>query len=749
MKKLSIVLLFFIILSNLFSQQLELEKINDTMISQFYLQKDNVIADEGYLYTLSAYGLEIYEIGNNGELNPQSRMPITVSNSIEKKDNYIYISSGKLSASDQWGKLYQINVVDKQNPVIEQELDLDYFSWPLEVYGNILNIRMYNVATIDYYNHFYLLPDLSLIAQHQSFLNVIDKLNDTTAIRHDIGLNQFTVFDISDPVNPVIIGSGDVSSQHQYNISRVINYNDTILIFTDNDFVSFWNVSDWYNWEYITQYQPFADVFLDYKPLVIGSVMILVEDENVELVELADINNPQQLFILSGTANHFNNFALYIASYNDNLYVTTNHNGIQRFKLIDNTLSFENEYAEFYPSKPVQHDDYLIAPHYVPAFQYFDFTNPTTPIDFGEFIPNYYPLIALSEERLAAFNHETYDYDIYNISNINDPTLANQIELDNYHKCRFGNTDNNSVYFTDDINDHLKKYDVSQPGICELIFDEDLTFHPIDWLLHNDYGYFLEYVDTYIRRLYIYEGLETNQPTLCNTIENFVSNPGNSFMKIVDGLLAVYTIIDDVVIPANHTRFFDISIPDQPAFAFSVDAFGKPFIKDDLVFTATYYKCYVFEKPDVPTGAVEPIYIFNEICNINNIYFIEYNNVDYLLLCQASHVGVYSYEYTPSAADDDITITPDTLSNHPNPFNPETKIAFNIPESGKVKVEIFNVKGQKIRTLIDSEFMEKGNHSIIWNGTDENNQQVSTGVYLYQLEVDGKPLASKKMLLLR
>ena len=738
--------MFIIILSNLFSQQLELEKIDDFMIAQFYSSKDNVIAEAGYLYTLSAYGLEIYEIGINGELSPQSKLQITLCNSIVKKDEYIYISSGYFSVINQWGKLYQVNIEDKQNPVIEQELDLDYFSWPIEIYGDVLRVKMYDVANTDYINQFYSLPDLTLIAQHQNFLKHINKLNETTALRYD-GYNQFTVFDLSDPVNPEIIGSGDVSSIHQVNIRRVTTYNDTILICSFNDIISFWNVSDWYNWEYLSQYQPSADVFFDYKPLIIGSVMILVEYGNVELVDLIDITAPEQLFILSGMAD--SGSSAYIAGYNDDLYITTNHNGIQRLKLIDNILSFENEYAEYYMSMPVQHDNFLISPIFEYNFKYFDYTNPTEPIDLGDFIPNYFPLIALSYERLAAFHYETFDYDIYDISNINNPTLTNQIELDNYHKCRFGNTDNNSVYFTDDVNDHFKKYDISQPGTSQLIFDEDLSFHPIDWLLHNDYGYFLEYVDTYIRRLYIYEGLETNQPTLCNTIDNFVSNPDHTCMKIEDSLLVVYTDYADAVLPANRTRFFDISIPDQPAFAFSVDAFGKPFIKDDLVFTASYYKCYVFEKPDVPTGAVEPIYIFNDICNINNIYFIEYNNVDYLLLCQASHVGVYSYEYTSSAADDEITITPDTLANHPNPFNPETKIAFNIPESGKVKVEIFNVKGQKVRTLIDSEFMEKGNHSIVWDGTDDNNQPVSTGVYLYQLEVDGKPVASRKMLMMK
>ena len=88
------------------------------------------------------------------------------------------------------------------------------------------------------------------------------------------------------------------------------------------------------------------------------------------------------------------------------------------------------------------------------------------------------------------------------------------------------------------------------------------------------------------------------------------------------------------------------------------------------------------------------------------------------------------------------------LSNFPNPFNPSTTISFSIHEESNVELTIFNIKGQKTKTLANNEFT-KGNHSIIWNGDDELSEPVSSGVYLYKLNVNGNTEAVKKCLLLK
>jgi PKD repeat protein len=90
------------------------------------------------------------------------------------------------------------------------------------------------------------------------------------------------------------------------------------------------------------------------------------------------------------------------------------------------------------------------------------------------------------------------------------------------------------------------------------------------------------------------------------------------------------------------------------------------------------------------------------------------------------------------------------LKNYPNPFNPTTTISFNISrkDPADAEIEIYNIKGQRVKTLIKGK-MNPGRYSVIWNSKDQNNKPVGSGIYFYQLKVDGQTKASKKMLLLK
>ncbi|MDA3814446.1 MAG: T9SS type A sorting domain-containing protein, partial [Candidatus Cloacimonetes bacterium] len=68
--------------------------------------------------------------------------------------------------------------------------------------------------------------------------------------------------------------------------------------------------------------------------------------------------------------------------------------------------------------------------------------------------------------------------------------------------------------------------------------------------------------------------------------------------------------------------------------------------------------------------------------------------------------------------------------NVPNPFNPETNIKFYLDESSHVSLEIYNIKGQLVKTLVNND-LSAGEHSFIWNGKDGNGNQVASGIYLY------------------
>jgi hypothetical protein len=84
--------------------------------------------------------------------------------------------------------------------------------------------------------------------------------------------------------------------------------------------------------------------------------------------------------------------------------------------------------------------------------------------------------------------------------------------------------------------------------------------------------------------------------------------------------------------------------------------------------------------------------------------------------------------------------------NYPNPFNPSTTIEYSLATRSVVTIEIFNILGQRVRTLVNGS-QSAGSHKIEWSGTDEEGKAVSTGVYLYRLQA-GDVILSKKMMLL-
>jgi len=85
--------------------------------------------------------------------------------------------------------------------------------------------------------------------------------------------------------------------------------------------------------------------------------------------------------------------------------------------------------------------------------------------------------------------------------------------------------------------------------------------------------------------------------------------------------------------------------------------------------------------------------------------------------------------------------------NYPNPFNPETEIRFQLPEARDVQLTICNLKGQKIRTLVNA-MKETGFHSVSWNGKDSAGNVVASGVYIYRMKA-GEFVDAKKLTLLR
>lgn len=91
--------------------------------------------------------------------------------------------------------------------------------------------------------------------------------------------------------------------------------------------------------------------------------------------------------------------------------------------------------------------------------------------------------------------------------------------------------------------------------------------------------------------------------------------------------------------------------------------------------------------------------------------------------------------------------------NYPNPFNPGTEIKFDIPEYSAVKIIVWNVLGQKVKTLIDAN-LDPGRKTVKWDGRDDNGNYVGSGVYFYtmyarSLDSDGEFTMTRKAILIK
>jgi len=139
-------------------------------------------------------------------------------------------------------------------------------------------------------------------------------------------------------------------------------------------------------------------------------------------------------------------------------------------------------------------------------------------------------------------------------------------------------------------------------------------------------------------------------------------------------------------------------------------------------------------------ASINPISILRE--TDGELFFITpYGGSSYNVYTLSEEIQVSSQNYQIS----NINFS---LNNYPNPFNPATKIEFSTQKGSYIELSIYNMKGQKIKTLINNEFL-KGSHSVSWNGVDELEKPVSSGLYFYKLKINGKTKAVNKCILLK
>ncbi len=111
--------------------------------------------------------------------------------------------------------------------------------------------------------------------------------------------------------------------------------------------------------------------------------------------------------------------------------------------------------------------------------------------------------------------------------------------------------------------------------------------------------------------------------------------------------------------------------------------------------------------------------------------------------------GVAYFELVLDVDDGSVDL-PENFSlsqNYPNPFNPSTVLSYTLPTQAHINITVFNIQGRLVRTLTDTD-KPAGEHTVEWNGTDENGRSVATGVYFYRMAA-GEFSETRKMVLVK
>lgn len=159
-----------------------------------------------------------------------------------------------------------------------------------------------------------------------------------------------------------------------------------------------------------------------------------------------------------------------------------------------------------------------------------------------------------------------------------------------------------------------------------------------------------------------------------------------------------------------------------------------------------YFNAAVTTKPDMDAGGGSPDFGKTQM---PFIFAYPTSSPVYTAGTANQPLGDLNYFGIPVGVTNDEIIANDfqLFANYPNPFNPSTNIKYALPVASNVKVEIFNMLGQLVNTLVN-QHQQAGTYNIVWNGNDLSGNMVSTGVYIYKLSTDNF-VSAKKMILVK
>ena len=711
--------------SNLFSVY---HKVGELFINGNY--QEIVISENLAFISDEGFGLRIYEINdpNSPILIGSLELEKSVRN-ILIRDNFAY-----LLCLDS--KLYIINIVDPYNPILLSEYNTNrlchnfsinnYFAYIIE------NDEMLEVVYIGNPENPVFVSEFMLTNQGIGCAVT----NNLAFIATYLGL---FVYNISNPYELTQINWFDTGNTH----SPLIH--DDLLFYSGSNGLEIIDYTDPNNLQVITSNVSYR--LYDIK--IEGDKLYGANGEEFHVV---DISNLQTMEIIQSYMH--NGYCSKIAVKDNIVFLNDYYN---EFNIIDTN---DPQYPELLDCldigvnkivKSPNDDLMLIYGRSYNGLRFYRMDDPLNPENF------YYHAHNAGESNLKALyidneiacsvfsrigNTRFFLYDLSNLENI----IFHQIPDLNYNSSYLHITSidrkDNYIYIAAS-SDGIMIIDISDPDNPEHI----LNFNIDSWIknltIKDDYLYFVN-----INGLCIYDisnplyPIEVGYWDSNNRAEAFALQGDYAYVADYDGGLKVIDLSD----PTNPT------LTNTLILNYSSKLTIQPIIRNNklIVSDKDWNEIFVYDLTDPVNPLYQSSYKWNKYTNDMEIF-------DNYLFCANGIGPYYNYglsildfsEFTTETLENEIQNISSNLSNYPNPFNPTTTISFSVTQmSSFVTLEIYNIKGQKVKQLV-SDQLSSGQHAIVWNGDDESGKPVGSGVYLYKLNVNSKTEAVKKCLLLK
>ena len=430
--------------------------------------------------------------------------------------------------------------------------------------------------------------------------------------------------------------------------------------------------------------------------------------------------------------------------------------------------------------------------------------------DFFEFDLTDYDIVSLSSgwqwvscPRLDLYNEESYDHAFYSTTN-SDPGLLQATNggnrtINNFHKIE-GHRDDGDIdiqYYEGEFNDNgfynkLYRYegykieiDEGSPTTTVAISGEQLDSYSLDMNELEDYwlGYYLEesqniefaFGDFWadVNKVWAEDWYYDKFNMIRGGNPHQISANSTKGKTMEYGKMYIVQMYDDI----NNFSWYDSSTAEEPIEKVMPESFTYTEKADYEAIDVVNIPSNVTEigvyEGEVCVGAVvvqdscAQILVYSDSANRDPVSFtfevvtgrgFSTPIKDYLVLNQmtgefepseiiSGRQGYSAIKLGELEELENIIARPVLLGNYPNPFNPTTKISFSLPNEEDIELTIYNIKGQKVKQLINGQ-LTAGQHSMIWDGKDTNEKSVSSGIYFYKLKT-GKKELTRKMIMMK